>query len=85
MSTASDELETFYQFANTMREAEEEGFSLERAYQAYRNQQWQPRTPLAQKLKLLRAQHLADGGTFQELTPDELDAEVAERRGSLGN
>jgi hypothetical protein len=42
---------------------------------------FQPKTPLGKRLLALREQHIANGGKL--LTEDELDAEVAERRGGV--
>ncbi|MGA1262942.1 MAG: hypothetical protein ACO331_03410 [Prochlorothrix sp.] len=44
---------------------------------------FQPRTPLGQRLLDLRNQHIASGGRL--LSGDELDAEVQERRGGVPN
>jgi hypothetical protein len=85
MATVHDELEDFYRFAAEMRAAHAESFSLERAYQAYLNDQWEPQTPLGKALKQRRAEFLAAGGTFKLMTAEEIDAEVRERCGSLGD
>ncbi|QFY88413.1 hypothetical protein D5125_02340 [Magnetovirga frankeli] len=42
-----------------------------------------PRTPLGQRLTQLRQAHLARGGKL--LSPEELDAEVRQRRGGLAD
>jgi hypothetical protein len=80
MTIDRKELDAFYRFAS--REGTGGGqVTLEDALRRFRNQQdgWKPRTPLGRRLKELREKFLADGGRL--LTPEEIDAEIRERRG----
>lgn len=80
MSTETAELDAFYQFAQRTLRQEGADATLEDMLRAFREQErWVPRTPLGRRLKELRQQFLAEGGTL--LTADEVAAEVRERRG----
>jgi hypothetical protein len=80
MSIDSAELEAFYRFAQRKLRQDGSEASLEDVLREFREQEsWVPRTPLGRRLKELRQQFIAEGGEL--LTPDEVEAEVRNRRG----
>lgn len=80
MSTEMPELDAFYHFAQRLLSQQGNDATLEDLLREFRQREdWQPRTPLGQSLKSLREQYIAEGGSL--LTPDEVAAEVRERRG----
>lgn len=80
MSAETAELEAFYQFAQQILREEGSNVALEDVLREFREQEsWVPRTPLGRRLKELRQRFIAEGGKL--LTPDEVAAEVRDRRG----
>lgn len=79
-SNLTDELNAFQAFV-TAQFSGCADLSLEQALREFREQpQWQPRTPLGQRLRDLRSQFIAEGGKL--LDPLEVEAEARDRRGA---